>query len=248
MFLVSLVTSSFSGVVWGQTDQVPTVTPASSGITIAGKVNFKGEKFKRRTINTASDPACMEHASQPLLSEVVVINSNDTLRNVLIYVKQGLPADKKYEPPAEAFLVDQVGCAYTPHVFAAMTGQTVTIRNSDPTLHNVHGRPTVAKEFNVAQAVKGMEEKLVFKKPEVPFAIKCDVHPWMTTWCAIFDHPYFAVTGDDGTFSIPNLPPGEYTIEAWHERFGVKELKIQAAEGEKKEIEFTYEPPTKKAS
>ncbi len=246
--LVTLVASSFTASVWGQADQGPTATSASSGVTISGKVNFKGEKFKRRTINTASDPACMEHASQPLLSEVVVINSNDTLRNVLVYVKQGLPAGKKYEPPAEAFLVDQVGCAYTPHVFAAMTGQTVTIRNSDPTLHNVHGRPTVAKEFNVAQAVKGMEEKLVFKKPEVPFAIKCDVHPWMTTWCAIFDHPYFAVTGDEGTFSIPNLPPGEYTIEAWHERFGVKELKIQAAEGEKKEIEFTYEPPTKKAS
>ncbi|MCE9591296.1 MAG: hypothetical protein K8S99_12310 [Planctomycetes bacterium] len=245
-FVATLAAAAFSGAVLGQVALAQDAPPAAGGGAVVGKVLFSGDKPKRRTINTAADPACQGHEGRPLLSEVVIVNPNDTLRNVLVYVKVGLPADKKYEPPKGAFLVDQVGCAYHPHVFAAMAGQTVTIRNSDPTLHNVHGRPKVAKEFNVAQAVQGMEEKIVFKKPEAPFAIKCDVHPWMTSWCAIFEHPYFAVTGDEGTFSIPDLPAGDYTIEAWHEKFGVKEMKVHVTAGEKKEIEFTYE--IKKAS
>jgi plastocyanin len=144
---------------------------------------------------------------------------------VLVYVKDGL-GNKTYNPPAQKALFDQKGCQYTPHVLGVQVGQEVEIKNSDPTLHNVHSASKENPQFNIAQPKQGMTMVRKFEKPET-FKVKCEVHPWMSAYIGVFNHPYFAVTGDDGSFTLKSLPPGEYTIEAWHERYGTRTMKVK---------------------
>jgi len=121
--------------------------------------------------------------------------------------------------PTEKFLLDQVNCEYTPYVGGVRKGQTIAIRNSDPTLHNVHATPKINKEFNFAQPVKGMVTEKSFDKAEMPpIRFKCDVHPWMFAYVGVFDHPFFAVTDKEGNFKISGLPNGKYTLAAYHRR------------------------------
>jgi len=133
-----------------------------------------------------------------------------------------------------------VGCMYTPHIVGAMTNQKIKVRNSDGVLHNVNARPASNPGFNIGQPVKGMESERSFASAEVMIPVKCDVHPWMSGFIGIQDHPYFAVTGDDGSFTLPNLPPGDYEIEAWHEKFGTAVQKVTVGAKESKAVEFTF--------
>lgn len=213
--------------------------------SISGKVNWEGQKIRGKRIKMDADPKCAAmHGDEPARFESVVVNDNNTLKNVFVYVKDGLEG-RKFDVPGEPVVINQKGCTYVPHVFGMMAGQKLTIRNSDPLLHNIHALPKENAEFNFGQPREGMESTKTFKKPEVMVKFKCDVHPWMSAYVGVLDHPFYAVTGDDGSFEIKGLPAGRYTIEAWHEQFGTKQMQVDVTDGEAKTIEFGYGPDKK---
>lgn len=184
--------------------------------TLSGKVGYQGRKPPQRPLKMDADQGCMKKHSSPVFSETVVVNDNDSLRNVFVYVKEGLPA-KDWPAPSEPVVMDQNGCQYSPHVMGVQVGQTFRVKNSDGLLHNVHALPKINSSFNKAMPATVTEADYTFDKPEFMFKIKCDVHPWMGAWVSVMEHPFFAVTGDDGSYTLEGLPDGTYTIEAWHE-------------------------------
>lgn len=205
---------------------------------VAGKVIFEGTAPKAAILRMDADKVCKAAHKEPQRSEEVVVNPNGTLKNVLVYVKDGLGA-RKFEPPAKKVVFDQIGCIYVPHVVGIQTGQELEVVNSDPTLHNVHSLSKENPPFNVAQPKKGMKLTKKFEKPEV-FKVKCEVHTWMGAYIGVFSHPFYAVTGDDGTFSLAKLPAGEYTIEAWHEKYGAQTAKVKVDAAGKATVDFKY--------
>ncbi len=216
------------------------VSQAADTASISGKIDFEGTAPKRKKIKTDADPKCAEmHADSPLLSEEVVVNPNGTLKNVFVYVKSGLEG-KTYEPPKTPVVLNQKGCHYVPHVFGMMAKQPLKIVNDDDTLHNIHAMPTKSKEFNVGQPNQGMETMRTFAEPEVMVHLKCDVHPWMSAYVGVLNHPFYSVAGDDGTFTLKGLPAGEYEVAAWHEKYGEQTQKLKVGEGEAKTIAFKF--------
>lgn len=219
---------------------------ADDTAVIKGKVIFKGDpnNYKREVLDTSKDEKCAKMVEGGKIgSEKVVLNKKTdpiTIRNVLVSVMDGL-GDRKFDVPKTPARLDQKGCQYVPHVLGVMEGQEVVIRNSDDTNHNIHFLPKVNEEFNKTQPKKDMEDKITLKAEDV-FGVKCDVHPWMGAHVAVFKHPFFAVTGDDGTFELKGLPPGKYVIRAWHESFGEQSAEVEVKTGETKEKDFTYEP------
>lgn len=206
---------------------------------LSGKINFDGEAPKAKRIKVDADPVCAEmHEDEPLTSQEVVVNDNGTLRWVFVYVKSGLEG-KTFDPPKEPVELDQEGCAYKPHVFGMMAKQPVKIINSDDTLHNVHALPANSKEFNIGQPNQGMTTMRTFAEPEVMVKFKCDVHPWMAAYVGVLDHPFYAVSGEDGSFAIKDLPAGEYEITTWHEKLGEQSQKVTVGDADVA-IEFTY--------
>ena len=184
-----------------------------------------------------SDPYCVENGGTT--TPAVVPGSNGTLQNVFVYVKDGL-GNLTFPVPQTPVVLDQKGCVYQPHVFGIQVGQNLEIVNSDSTLHNVHATPANNREFNRGQALQGMKHTHVFSTREVMVPFKCNVHNWMTAYVGVLDHPFYAVSGSDGSFSIEGLPPGTYTIEAWHEKLGTQTQSVTIGEREKKEIAFTF--------
>ena len=171
--------------------------------------------------------------------------SDDTLQNVLVYVSKGLEG-KKFDAPKQPVVLDQVGCVYTPHVVAVMAGQTLEIRNSDATLHNVMSAPRNNPPFNFGMPVKDQTSAKVFKSPEMKMNLKCFMHPWMSAYVHVLEHPFFAVTGPDGTFTIHGLPPGEYELSVLHETSLFEPTpavaKLTVAACETKTADFTFQP------
>ena len=147
-----------------------------------------------------------------------------------------------YDPPTDKPQIDQKMCRYHPHVQGMRVGQPLEILNSDPTLHNIHALPKNNSEFNNGQPIQGMKMTHTFDKPEVMVPFKCDVHGWMNAYVGVLPHPYFAVTKDDGKFELANLPPGTYTIEAWHEKLGTQTQQVTLGEKETKDVSFTFKP------
>jgi plastocyanin len=207
---------------------------------ITGSIKFTGTKPKAKKIQMTADAYCKTQHTGTVEAEDVVVNPNGTLKNVYVYVKSGLPADMKFPAPKEAAVLDQHGCTYHPHVLAVQAGQEITIMNSDGVLHNINARPKNNQGFNIGQPIKDMKTSKTFANPEVMIPVKCDVHPWMHAWIGVQDHPYASVTSDDGSFSLKNLPPGEYEIEAWHEKYGTATQKVTVGAKESKTIEFTF--------
>ena len=171
----------------------------------------------RKVINTAGDPKCAVAAGgKKIGTELYIVNKNDTVRNVVAYVKEGVP-DQEFQPPATKAKLDQVGCRYIPHVQTVMVGQVLTISNGDATMHNIHSVAKKQRVFNIAQTKKGDKRDVTFTRPEF-VKVKCDVHGWMSTYIGVFDHPFHAVTDKTGACTIENLPPGQYVIGGWHEQ------------------------------
>ncbi len=215
---------------------VAEAAPAGSG-SISGKVSFSGSAPARQKLKMSADPVCLQQHSGEALSQEVVVN-NGALQHVLVYVKEG--AQGSFPAPTTPVVINQVGCMYEPHVFGIQAGQPLEIRNSDPTLHNINCQAKLNKKFNLAQPQKGMKTTKTFDKEEVGFSFKCNVHPWMSAHAGVFSHPFFAVSKEDGTFSIQGLPAGSYTVEAWHEKLGTQVQKITLAEGESKQVSFGF--------
>ena len=221
---------------------VSPVDPATAG-SIAGRISFEGTPPAPQPIRMNSDPTC-ESQSAGATSEALIVGPEGGLQNVFVYVRDGL-GDLAFPIPSTPILLDQQGCRYVPHVLGAQVGQTVEVLNSDPTLHNVHAVPTANSEFNIGQPLPGMKHTHVFSASEVMVPFKCDVHPWMTAYIGVLDHPFFAVTGADGTFELQGLPPGTYTIEAWHETLGTRTQSVTVAEQEATgDVTFSFAPVT----
>ena len=173
-------------------------------------------------------------------ADSLVVGGGNGLRNVFVYVKDGLD-QRTYAVPATPVMLDQKGCQYVPHVVGAQVGQTIKVANSDTALHNVHALPAANREFNFSQPAKVPPVDRVFAAPEIGIPIKCDVHGWMNAYVGVVDNPYFAVTDKDGKFSLKGLPPGTYTVEAWHEKLGTKTEKLTVTDaGAAKPVEFNF--------
>lgn len=201
----------------------PTDTADGPG-TIAGAVTFAGTPPKPRPLPMESDPQCAA-ASPGATTELLVIGSGGALKNVFVYVKDGLGA-RRYAVPSTPVALDQKGCRYIPHVLGIQAGQTLLVSNSDPLIHNVHAMPKNNREFNFGQPARTPPVSRVFEQPEIGLPFKCDVHGWMNAYINVVPHPFFAVTKDDGSFEIKGLPEGTYTLELWHERLGTQTLPV----------------------
>ncbi len=195
---------------------------------VSGRISFSGKIPAVSQIKMNADKQCLQMHPSPVNSEDVVVNGNGTLKNVFIYVKDGL--SKKYDAPTTPVVLDQQGCQYHPHVFGIQPGQPLEIRNSDPLLHNIHALPKNSPQFNNAQPLRGMKMSKKFDKSEVMVKFKCEVHNWMNCYAGVVDNPFYAVSDDKGAFTIKGLPNGTYTIQAWHEKYGIQETKVTVSD------------------
>lgn len=218
--------------------KVDTATAA----TITGKVVLDGNPPAPTVIKTDSDPVCAGSNKDGLKSETFVVD-NGGLENVFVYIKDGLGNKYLFDTPTEPVKLDQKGCHYVPHVVGVRVTQPLEVINSDSTLHNVHGRPEVNREFNFGQMVAGVKNTVTFTVPEVLVPFKCDVHAWMYSYVGVVDNPYYAVTADGGKFELKTIPPGTYTIEAVHEKLGRQTQQVTLGEKDSKAITFTFKAP-----
>ena len=211
----------------------------SGTATVSGAITYSGEVPNLKPVNMGADPACAAKHTGDVPNSALVLGDNQSLGNVLVYVKSGLPAGQ-WSAPAEPAVIDQRGCIYEPHVVGVMKGQEVKFLNSDGILHNVHALPQTNQAFNIAMPAERKEASHTFEQPEEAFRVKCDVHPWMNAYIRVLEHPYFATTGPDGQFSIPNLPAGTYELEAWHEKLGTQTQSVTVADGGTGNVTFNF--------
>jgi plastocyanin len=216
----------------------PGVAVAAS--SISGTITFDGKAPALRPIAMEADPVCAKKHSGPVANEMLVLGPGNTMGNILVWVSKGLPAGKTYPAPKTPVVLDQNGCLYKPHVMGIMVGQQYKILNSDGVLHNIHTLPKINASYNKGMPPTMKEATTVFDKPEEVFHIKCDVHPWMSAYMAVFTHPFFAATGTDGKFTISGLDPGTYEITAWHEKLGVKTASVTIKANETKTQDFKF--------
>ena len=225
------------------TEKAAPAVDAATAATVSGKVLFSGTPPEMQPVDVSSEEACHTKAESggPLLTQNILVNEDGTLRNVFVYVKEGL-GDRSFPTPKEPVVLDQDGCRYAPHVFGIQANQPLTIKNSDEgVLHNVHAISSERNGFNFGMP-KVMETVKQLKRPEIMMKIKCDVHGWMNAYAGILNHPYYGVTADGGTFELSPLPPGDYVIAAWHEEYGTQTEIVTVAANDTKEITFTFKP------
>jgi plastocyanin len=223
---------------------LPAIAQAAS--TVNGTITFTGKPPALKPLSMDADPACAKKHSKPVPAEMLVLGSNNTMANVIVWVSKGLPAGKTYPVPKTPVTLDQRGCVYVPHAMGIMVGQAYRILNSDGVLHNVHTLPKINKSFNRAMPPTSKETSTTFEKPENIFQIKCDVHPWMSAYIGAFEHPFFAATGTDGKFTISGLDAGTYVITAWHERLGTQTASVTVGASDTKTQNFKFTMPAAK--
>ncbi len=200
-----------------------------SGTRVTGKVTVSGTLPKPKPFDLSKEPACVKmHAADPLLPENIVTGQGNSLRNVVVYISSGSPYPGPV--PATPVIFDQQGCHYTTHVLAFRVGQEIKISNSDPLSHNIHPLAKINREWNKIQPPGTPAFSYAYDSEEF-IPVKCNIHSWMQGYFVVLRTPFFAVTGDDGTFVLPDLPPGHYTITAWHETLGTKSQDITVNSG-----------------
>jgi len=214
------------------------VNVSGGTLSLKGTVKLQGAVPTPKPINMSADPNCAKQHSSPAMSQEVVADAKGDLQNVVVFVSEGL-GDRTFDPPSQPAVIEQKGCLYAPHVLAIRAHQQLQVVNSDPTLHNIHPLPANNREWNKAEA-PGTTAEETFAREEVAIPVKCNVHPWMRSYVAVFNHPYFAVTGKDGSFELPNLPPGTYTIKAWHEKLGTSTQQVTIGANENKPVDFVF--------
>jgi len=217
----------------------PKYIPNGNEGSISGVIDFKGAPPAPRQIEMASDPICSQKGSGAVTEDVVV--KDGKVQNVFVYVKSGLP-NNTFDPRGAEPTLDQNGCRYVPHMVGLYNKQKIKITNSDATTHNVHPLPPKEnREWNESQPSGAPALVKEFTKKEVVIPVKCNIHSWMKAYIGVLDHPFFAVSAADGTFKIEGLPPGEYDVEAWHEKYGAKTMKVKVDAKGAATANFTYE-------
>jgi hypothetical protein len=214
-------------------------TDTVTGGELSGKIILEGQAPKNHVINMAADPDCVKSHTGPATSEEVVVGPENVLANVVVYISEGL-GERTFDLPKEPALIEQKGCQYQAHVVALQAGQKLLVENKDPTSHNIHPLPANNREWNRSQPRGVPPIEASFGREEIAIPVKCNIHPWMKGYIAVFKHPYFAVTGKDGRFLIKDLPPGNYTVTAWHEKFGTLSQKLSVGPKEDKQLEFVF--------
>ena len=204
--------------------------------TISGKVTYTGTPVKPKPIDMSKEPSCAKQHATPVTTETVVTGANNTLENVVVYISAG--ADDANAPP-QAVTFEQKGCQYLPHVVALHVNQDLKVLNDDQTSHNIHPLAKTNREWNKSQPPGAPPLEAKFDQPEF-ISVKCNIHPWMHGWFAVLKTSHYAVTKDDGSFSLPNLPPGKYTITAWHEDYGTQQQEITITGNESKTADFSF--------
>ncbi|MGC1107851.1 MAG: carboxypeptidase regulatory-like domain-containing protein [Candidatus Acidiferrales bacterium] len=208
--------------------------------SISGTVKLDGTAPKYKPINMSADPYCVKANSSPVFPQEVVTGSDNTLGNVVVYVKSGAE-DYSFPTPTDPVTLDQKNCMYAPHIVALMVGQQLSVINSDETTHNIHPTPADNREWNKSQPPKAPAITDSFARPEVAIPVKCNVHPWMKGYIAVMANPFYAVTDKDGKFDLKSLPPGTYTIEAWQEKYGTQDQTVTIGNKEDKSgVDFTF--------
>ena len=217
----------------------PAVDPATAGVVTA-TVTFDGVVPPPQMQRLDGDPKCVaENGATERADQSLLVGDNQALQNVFVYVKDGLDA-YGFPVPSEPAVLDQDKCQYTPRVLGMRVGQPLSIRNSDPLLHNVRANGQINQPFNMSTPLEGMSFQRTFATREVMVPFKCDVHAWMAAYVGVLDHPYFGTTAQDGKVVLANLPPGAYTIEAWHETLGTRTRQVTIAAKESKDVVFTF--------
>jgi plastocyanin len=202
--------------------------------SLSGTVKLDGTPPRAATIDMSQDPLCKG------VNKAETYDDND-LGNVFVYVKDGLSGT--FEPPKEPVTIDQQGCKYHPHVLGVMVGQEISIKNDDPTTHNIHPTPQDNREWNMTQPPNGTPVDKSFAREEIMLPVKCNIHPWMRMYINVVKNPFYAVTGADGKYDIKGLPPGTYTIGFVQEKLGEKDQKVTVAAKENKTVDQTFKMP-----
>ncbi len=214
------------------------VDPATAG-SVAGKVAYGGEAPSPARLRMGADPVCDQAHSDPVYSQDLIVGDEGGLENAFVWVKSGLEG-YSYDPPSGQVTLDQRGCVYVPHVLGIRTGQELEILNNDETTHNINPTPQNNRDWNESQGPKAPPKIKTFARQEVAIPVKCNVHPWMKAYIAVVDHPYFTVTGADGRYELKGLPPGQYTVEVWHEKLGPQEQQVTVAASGAATLDFNY--------
>ncbi len=201
---------------------------SSTAGSISGTIHFSGRRPVQKKIDMSEDPACVEAHHGRAVDESLVVSPTGALGNAFVYVKKGLEG-KRFETPATPVVIDQNGCWFRPRVLGIQTNQPLQVINSDPVTHNIHPMAEVNREWNHSQGAGDAPLARKFTKPEVMIRVKCNIHSWMHAFIGVVDNPYFAVSKEDGSFTLPNLPPGDYTIEIWQESLGTHEQQVRVA-------------------
>jgi hypothetical protein len=209
------------------------------GTRVAGHVTVNGTVARPKPLDVSKEPVCAKlRASDPLYPETLVMGQGNAVRNVVVFVSAGAPPSGGAPPAAAVF--DQLDCHYATHVLAFRVGQEVRISNSDPISHNIHPLAKINREWNKIQPPGTPAFSYAYESPEF-ITVKCNIHPWMSGYFAVMNTAYFAVTGDDGSFELPELPPGRYTLTAWHESLGTQTKDITIGpNGEGQTVNFTF--------
>ncbi len=207
-----------------------------SGGTVSGKVTYEGTPAKMKPIDMSKEPSCAKMYATPQLAETVVTGAGNSLENVVVYVSAGAPDDAA---PSNAVTFTQKGCRYIPHLLAFQVNQELKITNEDQTVHNVHPQSKRNREWNKSQPPGAPPIRESYEQAEF-IPVKCNVHPWMHGTLAVLKNSHFAVTGGGGAFSLPNLPPGKYTITAWHESYGAQSQDVTVTGTETYTLNFVF--------
>jgi hypothetical protein len=214
------------------------VDPATAG-SISGFIYYGGGIPVRKATDMSGDPACVEAHRGKAYDESLVVGGKGALANAFIYIQSGLEG-KTFETPSIPVSLEQQGCQFNPRVLGLQTNQPLLISNSDPVTHNIHPIAQVNREWNHSQGSGEPPITRRFTRPEVMIPVKCNIHSWMHCFIGVVDHPYFAVSGVDGTFAIRNIPPGAYVLEVWHEKLGTQELKVTVTPSGQQQVDFKF--------
>jgi plastocyanin len=204
--------------------------------TISGKVSYTGTPAKQKAIDMSKEPSCAKQHATPVTTETVVTGAGNVLENVVVYISAG--ADDA-NAPSQAVTFTQKGCQYIPHVIALHTGQQLQVANADQTSHNIHPLAKVNHEWNKSQPPGSPNIVEKFDQPEF-ISVKCNIHPWMHGWFVVLKTNHYSISGDNGGFSLPDLPPGKYTVTAWHEDYGTQTQDVTITGNETKSIDFSF--------